>query len=94
MSGIPAKNKYKSKFTVCKSIHPLCQYSVEAPFAAMTAMSVSGSVSTSFEQCDGEIFAHCSRENCSRSAKFGGDRRWTAMFKSHHKCGIRFKLGL
>ena len=43
MSGIPAKNMYKSKFTGCKSIQPLIgQYFLEESFAAITAMSVSG----------------------------------------------------
>ena len=53
-----------------------------------------GEVSTSFGQWDGEIFAHYSRENRSSSAKFDGDRWWTAIFKSCHKCSIAFKSGL
>ena len=94
ISGILAKNMYKSKFTGCKSIQPLRQYLVEAPFTAMTVPSLFGSVSTSFAQWAGEIFSHSSRENCSSSAKFDGDHRWTAICKSRHKCSIGFKSGL
>ena len=94
MSGIPAKNMYESKFTCYKSIHPLYQYLVETPFTAMTVMSVCGSVSTNSAQWDGEIFVHSSRESRSSSAKFDEDRRWTAIFKSRHKCSTGFKSGL
>ena len=83
MSGIPAKRTCTNQNSlVVKVFSPLGQYLVKTPFAAMTAMSLFGKVSISFTQWVGEIFAHSSRENFSRSAKFDGDHRWTAIFKS------------
>ena len=63
-------------------------------FAAITAMSLFGVGLYLLCTVNGEVFAHSSCENCSRSAKFDGDRRWTAIFKSHHKCSIGFNSGL
>ena len=91
MSGIPSNNMYKSEFTGCKSIQPM--------------RSVLGGITFCSNDCyecfwvdlhqvctvSGEIFVHSSRENCSRSAKFDGDRRWTTIFKSCHKYWIGFK---
>ena len=51
-------------------------------------------MSTSFAQCDGEMFVNSSRENCSCSATFDGYHRWTEIFKSRHKWSIGFKSGL
>ena len=90
MSGIPVKTCTNQNSLVVKLFSPFGQYLVEAPFAAMTATSLVGKVSPYFAQRDGEIFSHSSRENWSSSAKFDGDRRWTAIFKSHHKCSIGF----
>ena len=49
MSGIPPKNiRTNQNSLVAKVFCPLGQYLVETPFAAMTATSHFGSVSTSF----------------------------------------------
>ena len=88
------KNIYKSKFTGCKSIQPLWSVVGGSTFCSNDCYE-------SFWVGLGWIctvrwwnLCHSSHENCSRSAKFDGDRRWTAIVTSSHKCSIGFKSGL
>ena len=73
---------------------PLSQYFVEPPFAAITAASLFGDVSTSFAHLESAIFAHSSLQSSSSSVRLDGEFLWTAIFKSCHIFSIGFGSGL
>jgi hypothetical protein len=62
------KMKYRN-ISFTKVYTPLNQYFVKAPLVVITAVSVSGYVSTSFAHLDCTIFAHHSLKNSSSSIK-------------------------
>ncbi len=67
---------------------------VEAPLAAITALSLLGYDATSFAHLDWGIFWHSSLQILSSSVRLDWERRWTAIFRSLQRCSIGFKSGL
>lgn len=81
------KNIFAFVFTV------LCQYFVEPPLAAMTAILLALCVHISFVHLDPDISAHWSWKKCPRPIRLNGDF-WTAIFKSGHRLSIGLRSGL
>ena len=95
MSGIPAQNKYKSKFTGCKSIQPLRSVLGGSTFCSNDCYESLGRslIALPTKMVRSLPILHV-KITLVLSAKFDGDRRWTAIFKSRQKCSIGFKSGL
>lgn len=83
--------KMKNWKVQCAEVSSLSPYLEEPSFAAVTAVSLLGFVSTSFAQLETEISAHSFLQNSSGSVRLDGQRLWTALFRSYHRLLIGFR---
>ena len=83
----------KINITFTSVFRPFTQYFVEAPLAAITALSLLGYDATSLAHLYLGSFSHSSLQILSSSVRLDGERCCTAIFRSLQRCSIGFKSG-
>ena len=83
----------KQKYHIYVSIQPFTQYFVEAPLAAITALSLLGYDATSLAHLYLVSFYHSSLHILSSSVRLDGECCCTAIFRYLQRCSIGFKSG-